>query len=281
MNARRLTIAALFLLLTLCGCGRRGVDGASQEEERKEYRFGFDEDAFGSRDRLIANGETFFGMLGKMGVPSEVHYPILQACDSTFDVRKIRAGQTVVGYYDNSDSLCAGCPEYIVYHGDLINKTVFHCKDSIFVNSVQMPVDRDTLFTDVTITSSLWNDMLNAGASPLLILKLSDIYAWTVDFFGLQEGDRFRAVYGKTSCEGETISIDTIYLSAFSRGEKDLYAVMYNQGDGGNVYWNEKGESMRKAFLKAPLQFSRISSGFSYHRKHPISVKVKAHTGID
>ena len=56
---------------------------------------------------------------------------------------------------------------------------------------------------------------------------------------------------------------------------------MFDQGDGGNIYWNEKGESMRRAFLKAPLQFSRISSGFSYHRKHPITGKVKPHTAVD
>jgi murein DD-endopeptidase MepM/ murein hydrolase activator NlpD len=75
--------------------------------------------------------------------------------------------------------------------------------------------------------------------------------------------------------------VDTIRYAVFSRGGNDLPAVMYDQKDGGNIYWNEKGESMRKAFLKAPLKFSRISSGFSYARKHPVTRKVRPHTGVD
>ena len=123
--------------------------------------------------------------------------------------------------------------------------------------------------------------MKAAGASPLIILSLSDIYAWTVDFFGLQKGDRFRVLYEEKVCDGEVIAIDTVRYAIFSHNGKDLPMVMYDQKDGGNIWWNEKGESMRKAFLKAPLKFSRISSGFSYARRHPVTRRVQPHTGID
>jgi murein DD-endopeptidase MepM/ murein hydrolase activator NlpD len=82
-------------------------------------------------------------------------------------------------------------------------------------------------------------------------------------------------------CDGEVIAVDTVRYAIFSHGGEDFPSVMYDQKDGGNIYWNEKGESMRKAFLKAPLKFSRISSGFSYARKHPVTKKVRPHTGVD
>ena len=171
--------------------------------------------------------------------------------------------------------------EYLVYNRDRINLTVLKCTKPYGAWRVTKPVEHTRKFSDVSITSSLWNDMTAAGASPMLLVHLEDIYAWTVDFFGLQKGDRFRVIYTEASCEGEVIDIDTIHIAMFNRGDKEMPAIRFDQGDGGNLYWNEKGESMRKAFLKAPLRFSRISSGFSYHRKHPVSGVVKAHTGVD
>ena len=142
-------------------------------------------------------------------------------------------------------------------------------------------VEYQRKYADVEISSSLWNDMTSSGASPLLILKLSDIYAWTVDFFGLQDGDRFRMLYGQSLCEGDVIAVDTVYYAVFSRDGHDVPAIMFDQGDGGNLYWGAQGESLKKAFLKAPLQFTRISSGFSYARKHPVTGKIRPHTAID
>ena len=107
------------------------------------------------------------------------------------------------------------------------------------------------------------------------------IYAWTVDFFGLQKGDRFRVLYEEKVCDGEVIAIDTVRYAIFTHNGHDLPMVMFDQKDGGNIWWNEKGESMRKAFLKAPLKYSRISSGFSYARRHPVTRRVQPHTGID
>ena len=166
-------------------------------------------------------------------------------------------------------------------NNDRIHQTVFKCFASLEVWTSDKEVTYEKKFADVQIKSSLWNDMTSAGASPFLILKLSDIYAWTVDFFGLQDGDRFRMVYGQTLCENEIISVDTVYYSVFSRDGKEVPAILYDQGDGGNKYWNAKGESLKKAFLKAPLQFTRISSGFSYARRHPVTGKIRPHTAID
>ena len=124
--------------------------------------------------------------------------------------------------------------------------------------------------------------MLAGGYSPLLISELADIYAWSVNFFTLQKGDRFRVIYQQSLVDDEVVRIDTIYFGVFdSDVTKQVAAIRFDQGDGGNKYWNEKGESLKKAFLKAPLKYNRISSRFSYRRKHPVTGKIKAHTAVD
>ena len=168
-----------------------------------------------------------------------------------------------------------------MYQNSQVKETIFSLRDSIPVWTYERPVEIVARKADVTINSSLWNDMIAAGATPDLIVNIADIYAWTVDFFGLQKGDRFRILYSEKMCEGESVGIEKVSYAEFHRGETCLPAVYFDQGDGGNTYWNEKGESMRKAFLKAPLKFTRISSGYSLHRLHPVHGTVRAHTGVD
>ncbi len=228
-------------------------------------------------DGEISQGETFSKLMEKFGVGAARSYQLAEVSEPVFNVTKIIAGKPYTAYCDSVTNEL----KYLVYKLDRIKSVIFRCDDSLNVHTYSKPVTVSKKYTDVSISSSLWNDMQAAGSSPLVILKLSDIFAWTIDFFGLREDDRFRVIYQQTECEGEIMSVDSVYFACYSRGDKDLYAVMFDQGDGGNIYWNENGESMKKAFLKAPLDFKRISSGFSYHRKHPVTGVVKAHTAVD
>ena len=125
--------------------------------------------------------------------------------------------------------------------------------------------------------------MLAAGGSPELIMNLADIYQWSVNFFTLQKGDRFRTVYTQSVCDGEFVGIDTVHFSLFDgTGYKQTAAVRFDTGEGnGNTYWDKNGESLKRMFLKAPLKYNRISSRFSYSRRHPVTGKVKPHTAVD
>lgn len=275
---RRNALILLFLALSLVACVRGKAPATDEPAPEEELpRLGFRADSLLVEEWTVKPGETFTGLFTRLGMTSDASYRLAQACDSVFDVRKLRAGNGLEVYFDSLGHEV----RYVVYNNDRIRQTVFKCFDSLEVWTAEKEVCYEKKYADVQISSSLWNDMTAAGASPLLILKLSDIYAWTVDFFGLQDGDRFRMLYGQTLCEGDLISVDTVYYAVFSRDGKELPAIMFDQGDGGNLYWNEKGESMRKAFLKAPLQFTRISSGFSYARKHPVTGKVRPHTAVD
>ncbi len=273
-------MAACTLVLGGAGCScNRGSTGSSEEAEAlvEPHRYGFEPSQFAADTGVVRSGDNFSGLLGRLGLTSREAYNLTQICPGTFDPRKLRGGNAYEAYY-SADSLHR--LEYLVYRRDVYSDVVFKTQDSLAVWVSLKPVETISRYAEVTISSSLWNDMLAAGATPLLILKLSDIYAWTIDFFALQKGDSFKVYYDETLVDGRVTAVDTVRYAVFTHGSTSFPCYMYNQGDGGNVYWNEKGESMRKAFLKAPLNYSRISSGYGT-RTHPITRQVHAHTGVD
>ena len=235
---------------------------------------GFCPDSLRCVEGKVQNGQFFSTLMIKLGLDAQQTYDLTVACGPVFDVKTLRVGNSYRAYYD--DGL-----KYLVYDQNRTTSIIFDCQAPYGAHLYEKPVVVEQKYADVTINSSLWVDMREAGVSPELIISLSDIYAWTVDFFGLQKGDRFRVLYDERLCDGEVVAVDTVRYAIFTHNKQNLPSVMFNQGDGGNIYWNEKGESMRKAFLKAPLKFSRISSGFSYARKHPVTRKVRPHTGVD
>ena len=277
---RKALFISLAILALLPSCHRRG-GGVQPLEEQKDtvLPLGFRTEDFAVDSSKVREGETFTGMMTRLGMGSRAAYELAENCKDVFDVRRMRAGNSVEGYY--STDTTGRRLEYAVYHNDRIRSTVFHCQDSLFASVYDKPVQSERKVADVSINSSLWNDMLDAGVSPLLIVDLADIYAWTVNFFGLQKDDRFRVIYDQTVCEGEVVKIDSIEFAIYDSGSFRACAIRFDQGDGGNKYWNEKGESLRKAFLKAPLKYNRISSRFTYHRKHPITGVVRPHTAVD
>lgn len=263
------------------------VETVEQEEivsQQEVHPIGFCPDTLVMKEGTVQKGQFFSNLLTSLGMSYSESYDLTQACDTIFDVRTLRVGNAYKAYFSEHQSDSLGTVsrlEYIVYDKDRMNQVVFDCQPPYAVWNYQKPIEYVERYADVTISSSLWNDMLAADISPLLILNLSDIYAWTIDFFGLQKGDRFRVLYQEKLCDGEVVAVDTVRYAVFSHGGTEFPAIMFDQKDGGNLWWNEKGESMRKAFLKAPLQYSRISSGFTYARKHPITRKVQPHTGVD
>ena len=272
-------LAAVALSATSCGRGKTASEDSVAESVTDtltvEAPLGFNPDSLSVTEGKVKNGQFFSTLLGSLGMSAQEAYNITQACGSVFDVKTLRVGQSYRAYSSESGL------QYLVYDRDRASSIVFSCRPPYEAWVYEKPVTVEQRYADVTINTSLWNDMIAADVSPLLIVNLSDIYAWTVDFFALQKGDRFRVLYEEKMCDGEVIAVDTVRYAVFSHAGDDFPMVMFNQHDGGNVWWNEKGESMRKAFLKAPLNYSRVSSGFSYARKHPVTRKVQPHTGVD
>lgn len=266
---------ALFLINSCSGEKNNSEECENVKVESQDRGLGFCPDSLESRNAKVKSGQFFSKLLGDLGMTQREAYELTEACDSIFDPRDLRVGNSYTAYYD---SLALA---YLVYGRDRASSVVFSCRPPYGAWVYRKPVTIEKKYADVTINTSLWNDMLAEGVSPLLIVDLSDIYAWTIDFFALQKGDRFRVLYDQKVCDGDVIAVDSVRYAVFTHGNEDLPMVMFDQKDGGNIWWNEKGESMRKAFLKAPLKYSRISSGFSYARRHPITRKVRPHTGVD
>lgn len=193
-----------------------------------------------------------------------------------FDARNIRVGNTYKAFYSRPDSaLC-----YFVYEKSPLKYTVFCLKDTFTVYNGEKEIVLKTKTAHAEIKSSLWNATVENGIDINLGLQLSEIYAWTIDFFGLQPGDRFTVYYDEIYVDTTYVGIGRIHAANFYHSDKNHYAFYYEQ-DSISSYWDEQGNNLKRAFLKAPLQFSRISSHFSYARKHPVLRIVRPHTGVD
>lgn len=280
MMKRRYFVLILALASALPSCRfSQSTESEAEAPVEELPAIGFYTGLYQADSSKVREGETFTALMGRMGMSHGAALSLADASKEVFDVRRMRAGNPVEAYY--SPDSTGRKLEYMVYHNDRIRSAVFCCADSLCAWTWDRPVEHERKSADVTIRSSLWNDMIGTGISPLLIVDLADIYAWTVNFFGLQEGDRFRVLYNQTVADGEVVRIDSVLFAIYNSGNYQACAVRFNQGDGGNKYWSETGESMRKAFLKAPLRYNRISSRFTYHRKHPITGKVRPHTAVD
>lgn len=282
MKAPRILPILLVLLAGIsCARGSKNSDDESQAAEIEPCPLGFSTKNLEVDSLSVKSGDSFATIMGRLGLGAQNSYTLTQLCDTLIDLRKIKAGNSLEAYYEVTDS--TKTLAYVVFEQSRVRSTVFRCIDSLAVWNVDKPVSRERLITDVTINSSLWNDMLAAGGSPNLIMNLADIYQWSVNFFTLQKGDRFQIIYSQSLCEGEVIAIDTVHFSLFTACEgKQVGAVRFSTDEGGkNTYWDKGGVSLKRMFLKAPLRYNRISSRFSYHRKHPVTGKVKAHTAVD
>lgn len=130
------------------------------------------------------------------------------------------------------------------------------------------------------IESSLWGAIMRDSLPYSLAAELEDIYQWTVDFFGIQEGDSFTVIYDEKLVDTTFVGIGRIWGAKFNHGGKEVYAIPFKQ-NGKIQYWEYDGASLRKQLLKAPLKFTRISSRFSRARLHPIYRVYRPHLGVD
>ena len=194
-----------------------------------------------------------------------------------FDVRRIKSGNHFY-IFQTKDSIPK--TRYFVYQINKTDYVRYEFADSVLVNLQELPVRIDTVRSVGVIESSLWMSMKNAGIDPNLALDLSDIYAWTIDFYGLQKGDRFVAIYQKKFIDTNYIGLGKIIACRFENNGHSFYGYRFTQDSLEDVF-DEEGGSLRRAFLKAPLRFKRISSGFSNSRLHPILKIRRPHHGVD
>lgn len=247
------------------------------EDVQPIMEYGIPIDSFYVTEYTVRSNQTLGKILFSLNLTGNVNEFLLSLTPDIFDVKKVRAGARYK-VFARKDSLQT--PAYLVYEVSPVEYFVFNLTDSLYVYPFKKEIVPVRKISEAEIKTSLWVDMKANGLNPMLALELSDIFAWTVDFFGLFKGDKFRVMYDELYVDSTSIGIGTIYAAWFEhRGEK-FYAFRFEQ-DSVASYWDEKGNSLRKSFLKAPLRFSRISSRFSGNRFHPVLKIYRPHSGVD
>lgn len=240
-------------------------------------KYGITTDSLWAYGGTIEYGETLSDILGQFDVGGQRIASLREAASGVFDLRRLRAGHSYRVYQTQSKQANV---RYFVYELDRISYVVFDLTDSIDVTVKQRPVKTVNRAVAGVINSSLYNSLQDAGASIELALKMAEVYAWQVDFYGIQQGDRFKVIYEQEQVDGEPVGVGKILGAYFQHHGADYYAIRFNQ-DKQPDYFDHEGHSLRKAFLKTPLKFSRISSRFSRRRLHPVQNRYKAHLGTD
>jgi murein DD-endopeptidase MepM/ murein hydrolase activator NlpD len=194
-----------------------------------------------------------------------------------FDTRKIRQGNSYTAFL-SKDTLCS--LQYLVYEDTPVDYVIFDFTDSVRIYLRKKDVITRQQRVQGKIETSLWDAIKLNNINPEVALQLSEMYAWTVDFFGLQPGDQFTVVYDEMFVDTLSIGLGRIHAARFQHGGRNLLAIPFTQ-DSVETYFDADGNSLRRAFLKNPLQFSRISSRFSGSRMHPILKIRRPHYGVD
>ena len=242
-------------------------------------RFGLPVDSFTIVNGTIERNQFLSDILDDYGIDNNAVLQLAQKARPVFSVRNLAAGKPYSIFCANDSTQKA---EYFIYQPNPIDYVVYDLRDSMKVYTGKRPVTTKTESLSGTIDGSLYETLESEHADPDLAVKLANIFAWTVDFYYIQKGDWFKIVYDQQYINGKPIESGEIRSAEFSsRGE--LYKAYYFEPDSatGGEFFNEKGESLRKAFLKAPLKFVRITSHYSLHRFHPVQKRWKAHLGTD
>lgn len=268
-----LAIALLAVVTTSCSSGRKG------DKSEPERLFGIEVTGYDIERKEVERGESWSKILGEYGIGVQ---KILQLDRLTKDIcplRTIRAGNHYTTFVRQDST--ALCLDHLVYEKNLIDYVIFSfVGDSVAVTTGAREVEIHRKKSSATITSSLWGAIMEAKLPYSLAAEMEDIYQWTVDFFGIQEGDKFTVIYDEKFIDTISVGISRIWGAKFTHKDKDIYAIPFEQG-GKLQYWEEDGGSLRKQLLKAPLKFTRISSKFSHARLHPVLKKYRPHHGVD
>jgi len=280
---RFLTYAILTagLLITSCkgGGAQQPVEETPQDTVPEPVRrWGIVIDSLDVYDGVIGRNELLSNILIRNGVSAQTIHYLDRQSESTWSVRKIQAGKPYHIIRDR-DSLASA--RYFVYDISKVDYVVYSLTDSIYSYLGAIPTDTLRRFISGSIQSSLWNAMMDQGAAPELAGMLSDVYSWTIDFFGIQQRDSFCVYFEEIYADTVLVGTGNILAANFITGGKDHLAFRYRYREDRGEFFDENGTSLRRAFLKAPLSYSRISSRFSNARLHPIKKIVRAHHGVD
>lgn len=281
---RRKTIHSVlysFLMVSIVSCGlkkeEKQIDQDDQEETGCMYEYGICVDSLDVTHYEIGRGEHLSSILTNLGFEANKREKIIEAVSPIYPPSRLQVGNSYAAITDSMSAV-----RYVVFEKSRTDYAVVDLTaDTMSVYDYTKPVTLKREYAEGTITSSMWNAIIDTGAPALLALKLSDVYAWQIDFFDIKKGDSFRLMYDVAYIDDTTmVGISSIEGAVFTHQGKKYQAIPFQQ-DTIREFFDEGGNSLRKAFLKAPLDFFRITSKFSNSRFHPILRRNRPHHGVD
>lgn len=286
-NKRIITISIIILLIIsviiLLISGRDNNTICEEEttqqpiEQEKRMKYGLPIDDYIVTFDTICPNQTLAEVMHEFGFTAKQIYELTQCPDSIFDARRIRPGQ-VCALLASKDS--TRTPQYLVFEESAKKFVTFDLQNSYKATLNIIPGEWRESEVAGIVQSSLWEAMIENNASPQLAVLMSHIFGWSIDFFGIQNGDNFRLIYAQEFVEEKPLNNYRIHAASFCASNNLVYAIPFTQ-DNEELFYNIDGNSLEGAFLKAPLDFYRITSKFSNSRMHPVLKRRRAHHGVD
>ncbi|MFL2581361.1 MAG: peptidoglycan DD-metalloendopeptidase family protein, partial [Schleiferiaceae bacterium] len=229
---------------------------------------------------LVKKDEAFGNVMDNLGIPYRRVLRLLEISKKEFDPRMWRYGDKYWVFKRLDSSKVA---DYFIYESSDTEYVLFHLQDSLYVKKVIRPTKISNRVVSGIIESSLYETLSEQNVSPAIAVRLSEVYAWTIDFFRIQKGDRFEVIFEERYVD-DTLFVGTgrILGARFVHFGKEFYSFYFEDDKSGiRDFYSEKGEGLKRMFLKAPLEFARITSRYTKKRFHPVQKRWKAHLGTD
>ena len=255
--------------------GQKESNADSLSTPKEQFLYGINVTGLNIVEGTVAKNQTLATLLTPFNVPYQIIDELAKKSAEVFDVRRIATDKkfTVITPANSSKA------QFFIYEPNPSEFVVFNL-DSATLYRAEKPALTRKREVGGIITSSLYNAMVDKGISPELIDEFADLYGWSVDFQSLQKGDVFKVVFEEKVIEDQVVSISGIHFAYFNHKGEEMHAIPFEQ-NGQLTFFNQAGESFKKAFLRNPLKYTRISSRYNLNRFHPVQKRYKAHLGTD
>ncbi len=273
----------LFLLINLfSSCGSEIASVILDEEDPIIYKYGYDESKHIFEEKNVGRGDTFGDILESQGIDYPEIYKALEKTKNDVDFRILQRGKpyTLIFTNDSVPRLKA-----FVYHPTIEGYSLIQLKDSIYGRTFKKERTYKDLSASGIIENSLYLTLEGQDKDPLLTYYLSDIYAWTIDFFRLDKGDKFKVIYTQAFID-DTIPVEITKVRAayFLHKGAERYAFEYETDSIKGIveYLDQDAKNLRRAFLQSPIKFGRISSRYNLRRRIALyNNRIRPHRGTD
>ena len=287
-NNQHKLVLIFITALVLSACKKNTSQASADALEEKivqpipKIKYGYDYNLYEAKEFKIKRGDTFGAILEQNGIDYPEVYTILQVIKkSEVNIRKLKIGKPYTLLF-TKDSVPKA--HAFIYHPGVESYDVIQLKDSLYAKKVKKPVRVVELQATGVIASSLYDTMNASGYNSNLTYYLADVYAWTIDFNRLAKGDRFKVIYTERFVDDSiSIGVEKIKAAYFEHRNKPLYAFEFKTDSIKGIvdYFDDNAKNLRRAFLKAPVSFSRISSRYNLKRRIAYYGRVKPHKGTD